>query len=232
MLGRTATTVPCAVEEPASLLHALPLAMVHFHPLLWAWASFICCFISLVTFLTWCTINLYPVSLQPLSVCDLKLRKTQVTNWRCALTFWCWESGAVRGPGPSTAATRPPKQGDRKNVALPAGSQAHSFLFGTEVPDTHIIKLLNEDFCSTSNPFEKALSVREPCAGTGSEGSSHAGEQALRWSCGCEAAVSFLLSISRRDFPRLKERFFLGKGPSCTDGKCRVSASALTRRCH
>ena len=54
-------------------------------------------------------------------------------------------------------------------MALPAGSQAHSFLFGTEVPDTHIIKLLNEDFCSTSNPFEKALSVREPCAGTGSE---------------------------------------------------------------
>lgn len=37
-------------------------------------------------------------------------------------------------------------QGNRKNAALPAGSWAHSFLFGTEVPDAHSIKLLNEDF--------------------------------------------------------------------------------------
>lgn len=36
----------------------------------------------------------------------------------------------------------PASQGIRKNVALSAGS----FLFGSEVPDKHIIKLLNEDF--------------------------------------------------------------------------------------
>lgn len=42
--------------------------------------------------------------------------------------------------------TNPLEQWNRKNVALPPGSWARSFLFGTEVPDAHIIKLLNEDF--------------------------------------------------------------------------------------
>lgn len=47
---------------------------------------------------------------------------------------------------PQSRACQPASQDTRKNVALPAGSWKHSFLFGTQVPDAHIIKLLNEDF--------------------------------------------------------------------------------------
>lgn len=41
--------------------------------------------------------------------------------------------------------TYPLEQWNRRNVSLPAGSWARSFLFGTEVPGAHIITLLNED---------------------------------------------------------------------------------------
>lgn len=123
---------------------------------------------------------LYTVSLWPLSAYDLKLRKIQLTNWRWDPPLWCWESSAVRDRTYPRAepVSRPASQGDGKNVALPAGTREHSFLFGTEVPDAHIIKLLNEDFVAHlsslwKGPFSlrRGWGQRKRCCYTGEQGS-------------------------------------------------------------
>lgn len=102
--------------------------------------------------------------------------------------------------------SRPASQGDGKNVALPAGTREHSFLFGTEVPDAHIIKLLNEDFVAHlsslwKGPFSlrRGWGQRKRCCHTGEQGSQTLLGDAQR------PAASRRPCIGRREMQTQKE---------------------------